>query len=159
MADNITFRTITPLDQPFLYTLYASTRAEEVAQTGWSGFEQENFLRQQFSAQHQFYSEQFTSAEFLIIETDTRPIGRIYIDRRPDEIRLIDIALIPDMRGKGIGTRLLKDLLAEAEKADKPVRIHVERFNPAMHLYERLGFKKIGDTGVYFLMEWNTGKK
>ena len=155
MVEKLSFRTIIPLDQPFLYKRYASTRADEIAQTGWSEFEQENFLRQQFSAQHQFYTEQFTSAQFLIIEADKRPIGRIYIDRREDEIRLIDIALIPEMRGKGIGASLLKDLLTEAKKKNKPIRIHVERFNPALHLYERLGFKKIGDTGVYFLMEWH----
>ena len=154
MKSNITFRPIAPEDQSFLFSLYASTRKEEVAQTGWSEFEQENFLRQQFLAQHQFYTEQFSKAKFNLIIDNEQPIGRLYLDHRKDEIRVIDIALLPEFRNKGIGSRLLSDILDRAKKIKKPVRIHVERYNPALNLYNRLGFTKIGDTGVYYLMEW-----
>ena len=125
-----------------------------MAQTGWNDAEKEAFLRQQFTAQHKFYMEQFSEAEFQLILLNAEPIGRLYVDRRKDEIRLIDIALLPEHRNKGIGSRLLQDLFEEARKINKPLRIHVEHFNPALHLYQRLGFKRIGDTGVYFLMEW-----
>ena len=74
---------------------------------------------------------------------------------RADEIRLIDIALLLEHRNAGIGARLLQDLLAEAAQAGKPVRIHVEKFNPALRLYERLGFTPIEDQGVYLLMQWS----
>lgn len=154
MKNDITFRLIEESDQTFLFELYASTRKEEVAQTGWSEFEQENFLRQQFLAQHQFYTEQFTSAEFKIILKNNQSIGRLYLDYREDEIRVIDIALLPAYRNKGLGSDLLSDILSKAKKLKKPVRIHVERYNPALNLYNRLGFVKIGDTGVYYLMEW-----
>jgi GNAT superfamily N-acetyltransferase len=154
MNKNITFRPIAPEDQNFLFKLYASTRKEEVAQTGWTDFEQENFLRQQFLAQHQFYTEQFSNAEFKIILADNKAIGRLYMDYRDDEIRVIDISLLPGFRNKGIGSGLLSDILSRAKKLNKPVRIHVERYNPALKLYNRLGFVRIGDTGVYYLMEW-----
>ena len=153
MSNQVVFRPITKDDQPFLYTLYASTREDEIAQTGWTDFEKENFLRQQFVAQHQFYTEQFSGADFNIIQIDDKPVGRLYIDHREDEIRLIDIALIPDYRSRGIGSGLLSDIITDAAKVKKPVRIHVEKYNPALRLYERLGFLKIGDTGVYYLME------
>lgn len=153
VSNQVVFRPITKDDQPFLYTLYASTREDEIAQTGWTDFEKENFLRQQFVAQHQFYTEQFSCADFNIIQIDDKPVGRLYIDHREDEIRLIDIALIPDYRNKGIGSGLLSEIITDAAKVKKPVRIHVEKYNPALRLYERLGFLKIGDTGVYYLME------
>ena len=153
MHKKIHFRPISEEDQTFLYSLYASTREDELTQTGWTNFEKENFLRQQFVAQHEFYMEQFSNAQFQIIQAENKPIGRLYIDHRSDEIRLIDIALLPEYRNQGIGKSILTDIINDAAKANKPVRIHVERYNPALHLYERLGFVRIGDTGVYYLME------
>jgi GNAT superfamily N-acetyltransferase len=153
MTSSTSFRPISPEDQPFLSRLYASTRWEEVAQTGWDLEEQDRFLRMQFAAQHEFYMEQFAGADFHIIELQDEPIGRLYVDRREDEIRIIDIALLPEHRNKGIGSALLKDILAEARGAALPVRIHVERNNPALGLYQRLGFREIDDQGVYLLLE------
>lgn len=122
--------------------------------TGWSRAEQDNFLRMQFDAQHKFYTEQFPDAAFDVIEKDGASIGRLYLDRRLDEIRIIDIALMPNNRGAGIGGALMQAILDEAGAVDKAVRIHVERNNPAMRLYNRLGFRQIEDQGVYWLMEW-----
>jgi ribosomal protein S18 acetylase RimI-like enzyme len=153
MRSSTTFRPISPEDQPFLARLYASTRWDEVAQTGWDLEEQDRFLRMQFAAQHKFYMEQFSGADFHIVELQDEPIGRLYVDRREDEIRIIDIALLPEHRNKGIGSALLKNILAEAHSAALPVRIHVERNNPALGLYQRLGFREIDDQGVYLLME------
>jgi GNAT superfamily N-acetyltransferase len=152
---SISFRPISDDDQEFLYRVYASTRAEEMKLVNWDEAQKESFLRMQFQAQHSYYHEQFTGAEFLIILRDGQRIGRLYVDRRDDEIRLIDIALLPENRGGGIGTVLIKELLDEAASVDKCVRIHVERFNPAMRLYERLGFRKTEDQDVYYLMEWS----
>jgi ribosomal protein S18 acetylase RimI-like enzyme len=154
MENQITFRPIRPEDEALLYQIYANTREEELAQVPWDTAEKEAFLRMQFNAQHQYYQEQFPHAAFQIILRDDRPIGRLYVNRRPDVIHLIDIALLPANRNRGIGTSLLKELLAEASEVGKPVRIHVEHFNPALRLYERLGFSQIGDHGVYYLMEW-----
>lgn len=150
----ISFRPITDADLAFLSDLYGSTRADEMAVVPWAQEEKESFLRMQFEAQHTFYGEQFPEASFDLVLEDGEPIGRLYIDRREEEHRLIDIALLPEHRGKGIGGRLMSDVLAEAATVGKMVRIHVEQNNPAMHLYHRLGFQKVEDQGVYDLMEW-----
>jgi GNAT superfamily N-acetyltransferase len=149
----VTLRPITPDDLPFLYRVYASTREEELALVDWEPAQKEAFVRMQFTAQHRFYQEQFPAASYQVVLTGDQPVGRLYLDRRAEEICIVDIALLPEARNGGIGTGLLKDVLAEADRAGKPVRIHVEQFNPAQRLYLRLGFQKIGETGVYFLME------
>ncbi len=151
----VSLRPMRARDKPFLYRVYASTRAEELAVTGWSEAEKTAFLTQQFEAQHRYYQAQFPDAAFQVIERDGEPIGRLYLDRRAEEIRIIDIALLPAHRRAGIGGALLREILGEAAAAGKAVRIHVERNNPALGLYHRLGFKEIEDQGVYLLMEWS----
>jgi len=150
----VRFRPVEPGDREFLRNLYATTREAEMTLVPWTDEEKTSFVRMQFKAQDKYYREQFRDAEFSIMELAGRPIGRLYVDRREDEIRIIDIALLPEHRGKGIGSRVMESLLDEAGKAGKPVRIHVEKNNPALRLYRRLGFGKIEDQGVYDLMEW-----
>ena len=106
------------------------------------------------TAQHQCSQERYAQTDFLVILRDAVPVGRLSIARWQDAIRMVDIALLPPYRNAGIGTAILHDLLAEAATAHKPVRIHVEKFNPALRLYERLGFTPIADKGVYLFMEW-----
>ena len=152
------FRAVEPAaDQELLFRIYASTRAEELAPVPWTEAQKEAFLRMQFRAQSLDYAANYPDAEFLIILRDGVPAGRLYLDRRADELRIVDIALLPEHRGAGLGGAILRDLLAEAAAAGKPVRIHVERFNPALRLYERLGFRRTADLGVYYLMEWEAG--
>jgi len=150
----IALRPVRPDETEFLYRVYASTRYEELAPTGWSADQTEAFLRMQFRAQHTYYHDQFPHAAYDIIEADGEPVGRLYVLRQPSELHIIDIALLSEHRRAGIGSGLLRQLLAEATTAGIPVRIHVEVFNPAMRLYQRLGFVRTGGTGVYDLMEW-----
>ncbi len=138
-----------------LYEVYASTRLDELALVDWDDSHKAALLHRQCAAQHQFYQERYTQTDFLVILRDTVPVGRLYVARWQDEIRIVDIALLPPYRNAGIGTAILRDLLAEAAAAHKPVRIHVEKFNPALRLYERLGFAPIEDKGVYLFMEWS----
>lgn len=154
MSEKISLRPIDDDDWEFVYQVYASTRHDELMQVPWSDAEKDNFLRFQFHAQKTYYDEHFKDAEFSIIEVDGKASGRLYIDRREDEIRLVDIALLPETRGRGLGGRLMADILAEGEQKGLLVRIHVEHNNPAMRLYKRLGFEKIEEQGVYWLMEW-----
>jgi ribosomal protein S18 acetylase RimI-like enzyme len=154
METDITFRPITEGDMDFLARLYASTRWEELQQVPWSDAERLAFLRQQFEAQHIYYMEHFVNAAFDLVLVDGKPAGRLYLDRRDGEIRLIDIALLPEFRNRGIGGRLMADILKEGQETGLLVRIHVEHNNPAMRLYQRLGFRKIEEQGVYHLMEW-----
>ena len=153
MHSSLRFRPITDDDLEFLQRLYASTRADEMAVVPWSDEEKRVFLDQQFHAQHTFYHQQFRDARFSLILQDEQPIGRLYLQHRKDEFRIIDISLMPEARGKGFGGGILQDILDEAQQHQLPVRIHVEYNNPAMHLYERLGFVKTDETGVYYLME------
>jgi ribosomal protein S18 acetylase RimI-like enzyme len=150
----IRLRSIAATDDAFLCALYASTRTEELAPVPWTEEQKRAFLEMQFRAQTIHYRTHYSSAQFLIIEKGDQPIGRITIDRRPGDIRIVDIALIPEYRGRGIGTTFLRELLHEAEASSKSVSIHVEQFNPAMRLYDRLGFRRIDSHGVYHLMEW-----
>ena len=150
----ISLRSIVPADTSFLARLYASTRWEELAVTGWSDEEKAVFCRRQFDAQSVHYLENYPGASLQVIEKEGVAIGRLYVARWEREIRIMDIALLPEHRGAGIGTKLLHELQDEAGSAGKSLTIHVERFNPALRLYERLGFKQLEDKGVYLLMGW-----
>ena len=151
----ISLRPITPEDDSFLAGLYARTRAEELAVTGWSDEDKAVFCRRQFDAQSAHYRENYPGASLQVIEREGKPIGRLYVARWESEIRIMDIALLPEHRGSGIGTKLLRGLQDEARAAGKSLSIHVERFNPALRLYERLAFQMIEDKGVYLLMRWS----
>lgn len=141
-------------DLDFLRELFASTRREEMAPSGWPQEQIEAFLLQQFEAQHSYYQEHFSSTDFdLILSSEKKPIGRLYLDERDDEFRIIDIALLPEARGKGTGSAILQSIIDRAFAVGKAVRIHVEQNNPAMRLYSRLGFKMVEEQGVYHLME------
>lgn len=142
-------------DLKFLYHLYASTRADEMALLDWTEEEKEAFLRMQFSTQRGYYREHYRETRFDVIEREGEAIGRLYVARWPDDIRVVDIALMPEHRGQGVGGGLMRALLEEAAAAGKSVSIHVEVDNPALRLYEKLGFQAKGeDNGVYRLMEW-----
>jgi ribosomal protein S18 acetylase RimI-like enzyme len=152
----ISLRPIKPEDDSFLTGVYASTRMEELAVTGWSDEEKTLFCRRQFDAQTAHYRENYPGALLQVIEREGVSIGRLYVAHWEREIRIMDIALLPEHRGSGIGTELLRELQEEARAAGKSLTIHVERFNPALRLYERLGFRQIEDKGVYLLLQWSS---
>lgn len=153
----IGLRAARPEDQSFLAEVYASTRELEMSLVDWTEAEKAEFLRMQFEAQHRYYHEHYQHTSWDLILREGEPIGRFYVARWPDEVRIVDIALLPAHRGRGIGSRLILDLLREADAAGKPVSIHVEQFNPAMRLYERLGFAPVGQHGIYILMQRPAG--
>jgi ribosomal protein S18 acetylase RimI-like enzyme len=151
----LSLRGIEPGDEAFLFHVYSSTRAAEMQLVDWSEADKHAFLRQQFTAQHTYYQQHYAAAAFQVVLRGDALVGRLYVDRGPAEIRIIDITLLPEYRGQGIGTRLLRDVLDEASRDGKVVTIHVERFNPALDWYQLLGFKQIDDRGVYLLMRWS----
>jgi ribosomal protein S18 acetylase RimI-like enzyme len=152
--DAVTLRPATQADYFFMRQLYGSTREEELKQFPFDEFQKKAFLDQQFAAQYQHYQLHYPTCERNIIERDGKPVGRMWIDEWRDQIRLVDIALMPEARGSGIGSMLLHAVLERGRKAGKPVTIHVEGFNPALRLYERLGFVKVDTNGMYYLMKW-----
>ena len=150
----IALRPITAADEGFLSDVYASTRAEELAPAPWPEEKKRAFLREQFDLQHRYYQQHYAGSRFEVIERDGEPIGRLYVARWPQEIRIVDIAVLPAHRNAGIGSALLRELMDECSAAGKRLTIHVERMNPAMRLYERLGFTEVADRGVYAMMAW-----
>lgn len=130
---------------------------EEMAMTGWSASEIDAFLDMQFRAQHTYYQDQFKEAVFQVIQLKETDIGRLYLDYRTAEIRIIDIALLPEFRGQGIGRCILKNIVREAARTALKVGIHVEKNNPALQLYYALGFQVIEDGDVYLNMEAEPG--
>jgi ribosomal protein S18 acetylase RimI-like enzyme len=141
-------------DEPFLYRTFASTRADEMAFTGWSTEQQEAFLRMQYETQRRAYLMQIPDAEYWVVRRDETAVGRLITDRTPDEIHVVDIALLPEFRAQGIGSTLMAAIMTEATETAKVVRLHVERFNPALRWYERLGFTVVSSGPIYLEMVW-----
>jgi ribosomal protein S18 acetylase RimI-like enzyme len=152
MTGLIELRPVEPDDEQLLFRIYASTRAEELALVPWDDAQKAAFLHAQFDAQARWYAQHYAETGYDVVLVDGEPCGRLYVHRGAAEIRIVDIALLPTHRGRGVGTALLRDLLAEADATGKRVTIHVERFNPALRLYERLGFSVVEDKGVHLLM-------
>jgi ribosomal protein S18 acetylase RimI-like enzyme len=154
LASQYNYRQIDSSDMDFLYQVYESTRWEELQQAPWSDEQRREFLMMQFQAQHQHYQQHYAEAEYQIIEIAEQAAGRLYLDHCEDEIRIVDIALLPKYRNTGVGTQILSSILAQAKNREVPVFIHVEKNNPALALYQRLGFVTKEDVGVYWLMSW-----
>jgi ribosomal protein S18 acetylase RimI-like enzyme len=152
----VLLRPTTAEDREFLVDLYGSTRAEELSQVVWPEGAREAFVRMQFEAQDADYRRNNPDGSFDVIEVDGVRAGRLYVDRRPDDIRIVDIALLPAFRGAGVGPGLIGGLLEEAGQSGRSVSIHVEIHNPAATLYERLGFVTVAEQGLYRRMEWSS---
>lgn len=148
----VSSRPIDTGDMPFLGTLFAATRADEVAATGWPPETQQRFLAQQFELQHRYYQQHHAGAEFLLVLRDGVPIGRLYWRGTGHEAALIDISLVAAERGRGLGTTLLLQRLAQADALGQAVGLYVEPHNPALRLYRRLGFDVVDDNAVYLKM-------
>jgi ribosomal protein S18 acetylase RimI-like enzyme len=153
-AFGIAYRPMRDADLPFIETLYISTRLEEVAATGWPEAQQLAFLSGQHRAQHSHYRIHYAQMEWLIVEQAGAAIGRLYLDQWPSQWRIVDISLMPESRGRGLGAAIMRDIIDMAGANGKGVSIHVEKNNPARHLYDRLGFGFVEDKGVYDLLEW-----
>jgi ribosomal protein S18 acetylase RimI-like enzyme len=150
--DGLRFRPLTEADLPFVFALYASVRAAELAPVPWPEAAKEAFLADQAALQHRHYLAHYADADMLVIEEAGKSIGRIYVHRVPGEIRLMEIALVPERRNAGIGTALLRELVDEATRTRCKVTLHVEPNNPAQHLYARVGFELVERGGVYDLL-------
>jgi len=154
----LSLRRATDADVAFLAAVYSSTRQEELSVVPWTGEQKAAFLQWQFDCQHRYYHEYYPDCEFLIVEKTSgsapEPIGRLYVDRWPREIRIVDVALLPAHRGAGLGRALLQSIMDEAAASGRAVTIHVEVNNRALGLYERLGFAHVDTNGAYNLMRW-----
>ena len=146
-------RPVEEADRAFLVNLYGSVREPELARVDWDEATKRSFVEQQFAAQDHHYRTNYPGATLDVVEVEGQPAGRLYVHRGPSDIRIMDIAMAPAFRRRGIGTGLLEELIAEAEGSGRKLSIHVEMENPARALYDRLGFVPAGEHGVYVLME------
>ncbi len=153
-SDGLRLRPEVPADAGFVQHLYEAVRWPELEPTGWPDAVKHAFLADQFRLQSRHYAQFYRDALFLIVERAGEPIGRLYLHRGPSDHRIVDISLLPASRGRGIGGGLLDMVSEEAAGLGRTVSIHVEVFNPARNLYERKGFRQIGESGPYLLMEW-----
>lgn len=149
----MSLRPVGPDDDAFLFELYASTRAADFDAMPMPEDQKAALLRMQFDAQSASYREQYPEGDFNVILIHDQPVGRLYVARSPDEIRLVDISLLPNQRGAGLGTKYVNALVDEGKKAGVPVRLMVASTNRAKGLYQRLGFQAVEDDGVYIEME------
>jgi len=138
----------------FLFQVYVSTRTEELALTNWDEATRTAFLTQQFNAMRRGYRDRFPAGEFLIIEVADQPVGRIVFDISVREIRVVDVALLPEFRNQGLGTGLMRGVCQEAARTGKVVTLSVLKFNRAGQWYARLGFTPVGEAGIYDEWEW-----
>ena len=146
-------RPVAEADREFLLAIYAETREEELALVDWDEEAKRAFVEHQFAAQDEHYRSNYPGATLDVIEVDGERAGRLYVHRGTDDIRVMDIALAPSFRGRGIGTELLRSLIAEADDSGRKLSIHVEMNSRARSLYDRLGFQPAGEHGIYVLME------
>lgn len=154
-ADGITFRRQTDADRPFVTRLYCSLRWHELQRISWTDTQRIAFLTDQSDKQQLHYRTFYGRSELLVVERHGEPIGRLYLDRgHPTDLRIVDIGLLPEWRGRGLGTMLLAAVQEDACRDGKTVSIHVEHENPARRLYRRLGFLEIEMNGPYWRMEW-----
>jgi GNAT superfamily N-acetyltransferase len=148
-------RPVTDSDEEFLLSIYAGTRADELAQAEWEPGQQEAFVKWQFDLQRREYGVRFPDAEYYVIMIDDSPAGRIWIGRDDQQIRLLDIAILPEFQNRGAGTMLLRWLIDESKRVRKTLRHMVFVLNNDAHrFYERLGFVVIEEFGAYKHMEF-----
>jgi ribosomal protein S18 acetylase RimI-like enzyme len=152
--DEIAFRPATEGDYDFLVTLYGSTRQEELDLTQWDESQRHAFILGQFAAQQNHYRTSRPAGREELILLDGVAVGRLYSDLSGDSDHLLDLCLLPDYRYRGIGSMVLQGILATADAKARRVTIYVESFNRSLSFFERHGFKRVQETGMHFLMEW-----
>lgn len=153
-----TLRPSSSEDKDFLLHLYASTRMAEIASFGWNEVQKQAFVTIQFNAQQRWYETAYPEAEWRIITLQRQPVGRMIVHRGADAAVLVDIALLPENRGRGLGTALLRELLDQCRKDHLGLRLQVLKTNPAQRLYARLGFSIVSEDALYLQMEWQAGQ-
>lgn len=147
-APALALRPAQPADDAFLRALYASTRADEFAHLGWPAETTRAFMAMQFEAQRIDHGRRHADACCQVIELAGRPVGRLWLARDARGLAVLDISLLPDRRGQGIGAACLRGVLRQADAAGLDVTLQVVHGNPARRLYERLGFVPVGADGV-----------
>ena len=150
----ITLRPIGAADEEFLVVVYRSTRQAELAQVPWTQEQKDVFVRAQYAAQKLHYAKEYPGASHDVICLGDVAVGRVYLDRNVDALHVLDITILPEHRNRGIGSTVLRRIMEEARASRKPVTIYLESFNPSLHLFRRLGFEQVSQSGFHCLLKW-----
>lgn len=149
-------RRATAADLSWLCRLYATTRAEEMAQVPWPDGLKQAFLDEQFALQHRHYITHYQDCDFLVLEGPSGPAGRYYLQRTTPDHLLVDISLLPQMCGQGLGQALIKASQYDAGALGCGMHLHVMQRNvAAQRLYARLGFVVTRTQGLHHHMRWS----
>jgi ribosomal protein S18 acetylase RimI-like enzyme len=155
--DQLSLRDARADDLPFLFDLYCDVRREEVSAWGWPSAQRDAFLRMQFEAQRRSYEAGYPGAAHHIVLDGPDSIGRRLAARTSQGMHLVDIALLASHRNRGIGTRLIRQLMDDCEASEGSLHLQVLRGNPALRLYRRMGFAETDADQVYIQMAWSPG--
>lgn len=153
-SGRLTLRPVQGCDDAFLLKLYGSTREQELAPVPWTADQKQQFVRMQFEAQKMHYAAEHPSAAHMVVCINGDAAGRLYLDRSGEDFHILDLTLMPEFRNSGAGSFLLRQIMAEAKEAGKPVSIFVETFNPSLRLFQRLGFTSLRQEGFHLFMQW-----
>ena len=151
-AAGLTLRPAVDSDLATIAAIYATVREDELRQAPWTAEQKKAFTDSQSRQQESHYALHYPNAERLLIGREGATIGRLYVDTTKAEVRLMEIALLPAHRNQGIGTRIVGEFLRYADALALPTSLHVEPFNPAKRMYERMGFKVQETRGLYEFM-------
>lgn len=154
LRSGLALRAEEPGDWGLLLELYTDVRADEMALVPWDQSQKDEFVRSQLDARERFYHDHIQGVDFRVVMRDGRPIGRLAVARTGVEIRVVDIALLPGERSRGLGTVLIRQLQDEAREAGLPLRLHADQGGREVGLYLRLGFREVDREGLYVAMEW-----
>jgi len=154
ISSSIKLRPAVAEDENLLVAVYGSTRQQELAMVPWNDEQKDAFIRFQLNAQLTHYQNEYPKAEYLIILFEAQPVGRLYIDRREAEIRIMDITLLPEHRGKGISSPIIQRLKDEAAASGKKLSINLDKLSQSQPIFERFGFAPAEDTGFHVLYVW-----
>ncbi len=156
ITSNIKLRPSVPEDENFLVAVYGSTRQQELAMVPWTDEQKEAFIRFQLQAQLTHYQTEYPNAEYSIILFEAQPVGRLYLDRREAEIRIMDITLLPEHRGKGVSSPIIRHLMEEASASGKKLSINLDKLSQSQPIFEQFGFKPSEDSGFHVLYVWQS---
>ena len=151
---SIKLRPALPEDEDFLVAVYGSTRQQELVMVPWTDEQKEAFIRFQLKAQLAHYQAEYPNAEYSIILVEALPVGRLYLDRREVEIRIMDLTLLPESRGKGISSPILQHLMEEALESAKILSINIDKLSQSQAIFEHFGFTPSEDSGFHVLYAW-----
>lgn len=159
ISPNIKLHRAAPEDEEFLISVYGSTREQELALVPWTDEQRHAFIKFQYIAQLNYYQSEFPNSEHWVIEADGKPVGRLFLDRREAQFRILDITILTPHRGKGIGLPVIRYVMNEAATVGKTVGINLDLYSSSQPIFERLGFKATEKTDSHTLYVWQAGQE